>query len=106
MEDIFTLTDNAWKRLLKISSDEGVYLDLHKLSIITSSAVRELSKDKTTLYYSMVDKKCLSEEEYEEAFNRFMTSGKNTDKTKGQLKKDFDKIYTKRYKKLVQKINI
>lgn len=113
VEKLFELTPNAWIKLSKIEQDKTLYIDLYKLEIIDSTLKKEQIKNDNLEYLDLKNNKCISKKEYEVLFNKFIEEKSPNTLNKRLswddkilINEEFEKLYTKRYKKLAQKINI
>lgn len=124
VEDIFTLTENAWIRPVKMERDNTLYIDVVNLIIIDNSEKRKQLKatgfefydTKEHRYLSKAEREALMKSYVEENIDERMEEVKNRYKNKKislnkvnsisieELKREFNERYTKIYKKLGMKI--
>ncbi|WCK57723.1 helix-turn-helix transcriptional regulator (plasmid) [Aneurinibacillus sp. Ricciae_BoGa-3] len=122
VEELFTLTDNAWVKPYKQERDATLYLDTVNLEIIDNTVKKEAISKTGHEYYNKETNKFLTREEHTDLLKAFLdkeTPAKieelkeeNSDLTttklmslaKEELRNEFNNTYTRIYKKLGERI--
>lgn len=122
VEELFTLTEDAWVKPYKPKRDSTLYVDVVNLMILDTTAKKEEIAKNGHEYFNPETQKYLTKEEYAELEAMYIEENlvekveelieEGSDYTKKQLeshakddlRKEFDAKYVKMYKKLGEKI--
>lgn len=125
VEEIFTLTDNAWIKPYKKGRDSTLYVDIINLEIIGNAEKKKQTQSTGYEYYDLKEKSYLSKA-HRDSLSKTYVEENLAEKTeiikmkyKGkkvslnkinsitieELKKDFNERYVRIYKKLGEKLN-
>lgn len=122
VEELFTLTDEAWVKPYKQERDSTLYVDVVNLMILDNTAKKEKIAENGYEYFNQETEKFLTRKEHEEVFKDFMethtdkrveklqresgdlSSAKVLSLAKEELRKEFNETYIKVYRKLGERI--
>lgn len=105
VEDVFLLSESAWYKIAKLDDDTTIFVDLYDLRIIDNKERKKQIKKGELEYYLLKENKCISEDMYKKLLKEYIANYSNGKKNKKEITMEFeDKVCTKRYKKLVQRI--
>lgn len=102
VEDLFKLTDDSWYRVLKVNYNT-VYIDLYTLEINDSLNIK---KEDGLDYIDIEKHECIDKTEFNNRLEEYIIERRldNNTLNKKSIVSEFDKICTKRYKKLLTKV--
>lgn len=112
VDELFELMPNAWVKISKINQDTTLYIDLFKLEIIDNNIKKEQINEDKLEYIDLKNNICISKDKYVMLLSKFIDEkSQNISKrlswnAKNLIIEEFDTIYSKRYKKLAEKIHI
>lgn len=105
VEEVFILDESAWYKIAKLDDDTTIFVDLYDLRIIDNRERKKQIKEGALEYYLIKENKCIDETMYKELLKEYIANHSNSQKNKKEIIIEFeDKVCTKRFKKLVQRI--
>lgn len=105
VEEVFILDESAWYKIAKLDDDTTIFVDLYDLRIIDNRERKKQIKEGELEYYLIKENKCINEAMYKELLKEYISNYSNSKKNKKEIITEFeDKVCSKRYKKLVQRI--
>lgn len=122
VEELFTLTDNAWVKPYKQERDSTLYVDVVNLIILDNTAKKEEIAVDGSEYFNQDTEEYMSRDEHAEILKEFLkkntpakveeltgessdlSTTKLTSQAKDELRKEFNETYVKVYKKLGERI--